>query len=525
VDTYERVLKGRALFWEGDAARIAEYLRGLKSEDPLAWSLLDAAAATIRSRFPEAVKKGTRLLPRVSGDPKLAVFLFDMLGLAYTMVGEMSAAENYYLRALEVVEKTGEPRLAAVIRMNTFNGRFYRAEYGSLYRDLKEFDLGPVPWSRHNINFFLSILETVMGKPDMALRRLEFLDEPNVDKHLWCGGMEFKGLALRFLDRLAEARACFLESTESFLDFGSAYSAFPCAKALELSRFAGLEPPPDKLIIKCLALARKGSWGEMAAAQEIEALLVEDETASAEGLYAAAGSYFRANQPVEACLVGLASAFCAWKTNNPVFPLALRLISPLVPLHPGFKRDPILGDFLVSIGPFLSRESRKDDKTGIRAHLTGELEVQVDGRDIRPLEWRSKRAARALIYLLLSPRHRVPRDHLFYLLWPRKKYIRKNAMLLYKAIYIVRENLGDSRFLTRRYDYYQLEGEVWTDLSEIENLIRQAEASQAPEEKEELLSRAREIAGGELLPEFPYDRYVDEYRQYYERLRKRVFKE
>lgn len=190
-----------------------------------------------------------------------------------------------------------------------------------------------------------------MGKPEIALKRLEFLSEPNVDRHLWCGGMEFKGLALRLLNRLEEARDCFLRSAEAFVDFGSAYSAFPCAKALELVRLAGLEIPSEKLIIKCLALTRKGSWGERAAAQEIEAFLEEDEIGVSEGLYSAAESYLRANQPVETCLTGLTAAFYAWKTNSPVFPLALKIISPQVPLHPGFRRDPILGDFLVSIDP------------------------------------------------------------------------------------------------------------------------------------------------------------------------------
>jgi len=31
---------------------------------------------------------------------------------------------------------------------------------------------------------------------------------------------------------------------------------------------------------------------------------------------------------------------------------------------------------------------------------------------------------------------------------------------------------------------------------------------------------ARKLARGELLPEFPYDCYIDEHRQYYDRLRK-----
>ncbi|MEO0192254.1 MAG: hypothetical protein ABIM46_05685, partial [candidate division WOR-3 bacterium] len=58
---------------------------------------------------------------------------------------------------------------------------------------------------------------------------------------------------------------------------------------------------------------------------------------------------------------------------------------------------------------------------------------------------------------------------------------------------------------------------------ELENLMRLADATRDPAEKEELLARARELAKGELLPEFPYDRHIDEYRQYYNRLRKRLF--
>ncbi|MEO0192267.1 MAG: hypothetical protein ABIM46_05755, partial [candidate division WOR-3 bacterium] len=95
---------------------------------------------------------------------------------------------------------------------------------------------------------------------------------------------------------------------------------------------------------------------------------------------------------------------------------------------------------------------------------------------------------------------------------------------LYKAIYTIRQAFKDHRFLTKRHDFYQLE-DVWTDLGEIENLIRLADATHDPDQKEKYLARARELASGELLPEFPYDRYVDEYRQYYTRLRKRLFVE
>lgn len=53
--------------------------------------------------------------------------------------------------------------------------------------------------------------------------------------------------------------------------------------------------------------------------------------------------------------------------------------------------------------------------------------------------------------------------------------------------------------------------------------MRLADATRDPSEKEEYLARARELAGGELLPEFPYSRHIEEYRYHYERLRKRLF--
>ncbi len=88
----------------------------------------------------------------------------------------------------------------------------------------------------------------------------------------------------------------------------------------------------------------------------------------------------------------------------------------------------------------------------------------------------------------------------------------------------IRKNLSRRELLTKKHDFYQLE-EVWTDLDELENLLRLANAARDPAEKEEFLARAKELAKGELLPEFPYDRHIDEYRQYYGRLRKRLFGE
>ncbi|MEO0192637.1 MAG: hypothetical protein ABIM46_07645, partial [candidate division WOR-3 bacterium] len=194
-----------------------------------------------------------------------------------------------------------------------------------------------------------------------------------------------------------------------------------------------------------------------------------------------------------------------------------------IPLHQGFKRDPILGRFLEGLEMFLVRVDEKR-RPGIMASLIGGFRVFVGGREISLRSWHNDRAIMALLYLLLSPKHRLPKDHLFYLLCPNSRYNPRTKHRLHVAVSLIRKNLGDPSLLISSRDFYQLEN-AWTDLEEIENLIRRAEASQSSDEKGECLARARELARGELLPEFLYDQQVDEYRQYYERLRKRLFSE
>ncbi|MEO0158571.1 MAG: hypothetical protein ABIM59_07575, partial [candidate division WOR-3 bacterium] len=326
----------------------------------------------------------------------------------------------------------------------------------------------------------------------------------------------------RMLKKLAESLKCLVDVARDYVDFGDAYAPFPCAKALQLSRFAGAELPPKSLIRKCLNLAEKGSWGEQAAAQEIQALLIEDDKTCAEALFSAAQSYQRANQPLEACLSGLHSAYLAWKTSSPVFPDVLKFLAPLLPIHPGFKKDPILGDFATRIEPLLATETSSSESKGIRAYLIGEFRVFVNGERLSLKGWRNNKAILALVYLLLSPQHRIPRDHLFYLLWPRRKYDERSREGLYSVIYTIRKGIGRPELLTKRRDFYQLE-DVWTDLDELELLIRKADAAQATDDRVENLSLARSIAKDELLPEIIDDHYIEEYREYYNRLRRRIF--
>jgi hypothetical protein len=373
--------------------------------------------------------------------------------------------------------------------------------------------------------FFLGILSLIRGQPAEAVRTLDHFFKISKETLYRFSALEMKGLALRILGKLEKSMEVLLESAGGYIAYGSAYSTFPIAKALELSRLAGLEPPPGKLVRKALALARKGGWGEQAAAEEIEALLREDDAEAAEGLYEAAKNYLRAYQNIETVFSGLTAAYLAWKTDSPVFTKALKLIAPLVPLHPGFKKDPLLGKFLSRVEPIIAEALQTgQDESGIRAYLIGEFRVFVDGKELELSRWHNNKAIKAFAYLLLSSNHRIAHDHLFYLLWPRRSYNKNSRFLLYTAIDVIRRRIERRELLTKRRDFYQLE-DTWTDLGEIENLVRLADATTDPAEKEEYLARARELAKGELLPEFPYDKHIEEYRQYYNRLRKRLFGE
>ena len=524
VTTLSLVNKGLVVLRTSNASDADRYIGEVREKDPLAATLLEISLLGMRHRWVNALRKGTRLISRVSGDPYLTIFLFRIIGIDYRMSGQMDVAENYFLRAMELAERVDDRESLVFVNLHFFFCKLFKAEYEPLYTMVKKFRQSTKvsPSIDQQLICLLSVAEITRGRIHEALKLLNSPEMNPGDRINASLILETKGLAMRLAGRLEESRKLYLEAACSSLEISSAYSAAFCAKTLELTRFAGIGPPPGSLIKKCVSLARRGSWGEQAAAKEIEALLIEDDTEACPALFEAALGYSRAYQPLEAFLSGLSALYLAWKNEGPEFVKIANFLSPMVGLYPGFRNDPVLGDFLCQIEPLLVASSGTDGAR-IQAWLIGGLRVSVDGKDLDLMAWHNKKALRMLIYFLLTPNHRLAADHLFYLIWPRRKYSEKTRHLIYVNITQTREKMGDSGLLAKRHDSYQLEGDVWTDLSELENLLRRADASVDPAEKEALLTKARELAGDELLPEFPYDRYVDEYRQYYERLRKRIF--
>ncbi len=521
VDAGQKLRRGMELFKAGKADELAKYMEDLREHDPLAFKVLELSVMAFQFRSPEVVRKGQGLLSSLANRPDLLPNLFNTLGIAYSMMGEIETAENYHLRDLEASEAIGDREGVFRARLNLLYTRLCRGEYESLYREITATLRKGEFRDDYYLRYQLALLGVIRGKPDEVLSTLENLKHSEDKRFYYFGSIEIKGLALRLRGKLNEALACYEESADGFVRLGAACAAFPCAKALEVSRLAGLPQPSRGLISSCLRLGRKGSWGEQAAALAIQALLTRDDASAAKMLLEAAEGYRRSYHLLEAFASGLMAAKLAWQSEEPVFVKVLRFLAPLVPIYPAFKKDPLLGKFLMDIYPLLAQDSVHANEHSIRAYLIGEMRLLVDGREIPFREWRRKKAVKALVYLLLTPKHRLPQDHLFYLLWPRRRYDKKSRDGLYSAIYTIRKNIGRPDLLTRRHDFYQLE-DVWTDLDELEALVRRAEASIDATEREELLCRARELTRDELLPEIIDDHYVDEYRQYYNRLREKT---
>ena len=521
----EKIKRAISLLSEaGSESEFNSYLKKLKKEDPVVHSVVQIYWYTMRYQSSLSIRQGQRIMHRVK-EPWVKWYILILMGEAYRNMGEMKYAESSFMKAFDIARKIGDKECISRTRFQIYTLQIFRSDYQQACRELVEFRNDPDTWEAYRADYLLGVCALVQGKPDKAIKSIDsFLNSLKLaeENPLRFGPLEMRALALRLKGNISMAMEAFVEIANKYVEYGAAYSAFPLAKALELSRLAGMKKPPNQLVAKALSLAKKGSWGEQAAAQEIKALLEEDDVQSSKGLFESCKNYIKAYQNIEAVFSGLTAAKLAWDSDSPVFTKALKLIAPLMPLHPGLKDDPLLRGFINRTMPLMNQLMSDASDTKIKAYLIGEFRVLVGEEEITISRWHNNKAIKAFVYLLLSPKHRIATDHLFYLLWPRRAYNRKNKINLYMAISAIRKHLGQQTIITKKHSFYQLE-DTWTDLGELEDMVRLAEATQDPDQKEDYLSRARELAKGELLPEFPYDRHIDEYRQYYKRLIKKIF--
>lgn len=163
-------------------------------------------------------------------------------------------------------------------------------------------------------------------------------------------------------------------------------------------------------------------------------------------------------------------------------------------------------------------------------HITtfGTLRVVWQGAEVAESTWRT-RQARQLLKVLITERPRpVATDRLIDLLWPGNS-VETAATTLRSAINALRNvlepdrpNRAPSRYIhTQSPGYaYRAHPDIWLDVEVFENLLRQAEKTRDPDEKQRLLEESTSLYSDDYLISDPYADWAKSER---ERLRELYF--
>ena len=163
----------------------------------------------------------------------------------------------------------------------------------------------------------------------------------------------------------------------------------------------------------------------------------------------------------------------------------------------------------------------------VQIELLGGFAVRVDGRTIPATEWRRRQAASLVKLLALAPRRTLHREQVIDALWPDIA-IDDAGPRLHKAAHFARRVLGDSGVLVLSGDTVSLfpNATVVVDVEEFERGAMQAIAvlDRDPGGGVAAVSAADQW-GGELLPDDPYEAWLegprDRLRQLHQELLRR----
>jgi DNA-binding SARP family transcriptional activator len=147
----------------------------------------------------------------------------------------------------------------------------------------------------------------------------------------------------------------------------------------------------------------------------------------------------------------------------------------------------------------------------LRIHLLGGFRVLVDGHVVGDCGWRHRKAVALIKLLALEPGHRLHREALMDVLWPELD-LEAQANNLAVVLYHARRKLDAAgaqqrSFLTREGDMVALAlaDAVWVDVDAFEYAVTRAWRS----DDLSLYYRAVDLYTGDLLPEDPFDEWLD----------------
>ena len=163
----------------------------------------------------------------------------------------------------------------------------------------------------------------------------------------------------------------------------------------------------------------------------------------------------------------------------------------------------------------------------VEIDLLGGFAVRVDGRAVPAEEWRRRQAAALVKLLALAPRRAMHREQVIDALWPGTG-IDDAAPRLHKAAYYARRSLGDPRALVLAGDFVSLfpDAEVVVDAEVFERRAHQVLA--APDGPGNANTAdgaaAADLWAGDLLPEDPYETWLEGPRDRLHQLRQEVLR-
>jgi DNA-binding SARP family transcriptional activator len=149
----------------------------------------------------------------------------------------------------------------------------------------------------------------------------------------------------------------------------------------------------------------------------------------------------------------------------------------------------------------------------VQIDLLGGFAVRVDGRAVPAAEWRRRQAAALVKLLALAPRRTLHREQVIDALWPDTG-IDDAAPRLHKAAHYARRSLGDPRAVVLAGDTVSLfpDADVAVDAEAFERCAQQALAAVDEPGKADgaaAATAAADLWAGDLLPEDPYEAWLE----------------
>ena len=149
----------------------------------------------------------------------------------------------------------------------------------------------------------------------------------------------------------------------------------------------------------------------------------------------------------------------------------------------------------------------------VEIDLLGGFAVRVEGQTVPAEHWRRRQAAALVKLLALAPRRTLHREQVIDALWPDLD-IRDAAPRLHKAAHYARRALGDPRALVVAGDTLSLfpDSDVAVDAEAFERCAEQALAADeglGSDEGAATAAAAADLWAGDLLPEDPYEAWLD----------------